>query len=57
MSAFSYRNRVLHAEAVPLTDIAQRFGTPCFVYSRAAIEANYCAFERALAGRGALICY
>jgi diaminopimelate decarboxylase len=57
MSAFSYRNRVLHAEAVPLTDIAQRFGTPCFVYSRAAIEANYRAFERALAGRAALICY
>ena len=57
MSAFSYRNRVLHAEAVPLTEIARRFGTPCFVYSRAAIEANYHAFERALAGRNALICY
>src|SRR5215813_10637226 len=57
MSAFSYRNRVLHAESVPLTDIARRFGTPCFVYSRAAIETNYRAFERALAGREALICY
>lgn len=57
MSAFTYRNRVLHAEAVPLTDIARRFGTPCYVYSRAAIEANYRAFERALAGRGALVCY
>ena len=57
MSFFSYRNRVLHAEAVPLPEIAQRFGTPCFVYSRAAIEANYQAFARALAGRGSLICY
>jgi diaminopimelate decarboxylase len=57
MSAFSYRDRVLHAEAMSVDDIARRFGTPCFVYSRAAIEANYRAFERALAGRDALICY
>src|SRR5688572_5370013 len=57
MSFFAYRNRVLHAEAIPLPEIARRFGTPCFVYSRAAIEANYQAFARALAGRGALICY
>jgi len=57
MSFFAYRNRVLHAEAIPLPEIARRFGTPCFVYSRAAIEANYRAFARALAGRSALICY
>ena len=56
MSAFSYRNRVLHAEAIPLPDIARRFGTPCFVYSRAAIEANYRAYARALGRRGS-ICY
>ena len=57
MHAFSYRSRVLHAEAIPLPDIAQRFGTPCFVYSRAEIEANYRAFARALAGHGGLVCY
>ena len=56
MPAFSYRNRVLHAEAIPLPEIARRFGTPCFVYSRAEIEANYRAFARALGRRGA-ICY
>src|SRR5258706_6742126 len=56
MLFFSYRNRVLYAEAVPLPEIAHRFGTPCFVYSRAAIEANYRAFSRALAGRDGLIC-
>ena len=56
MSAFSYRNRVLHAEAIPLPEIARRFGTPCFVYSRAEIEGNYRAFARALGRRGA-ICY
>ena len=57
MSPFSYRGRVLHAEAIPLQDLAQRFGTPCFVYSRAAIESGYRAFADALAGRDALICY
>ena len=57
MHAFSYRSRVLHAEAIPLPDIAQRFGTPCFVYSRAEIEANYRAFARALAWHGGLVCY
>jgi diaminopimelate decarboxylase len=57
MSFFAYRNRVLHAEAVPLPEIARRFGTPCFVYSRAAIESSYRAFADALAGRDALICY
>ena len=57
MSPFSYRGRMLHAEAIPLQDLAQRFGTPCFVYSRAAIEGSYREFADALAGRDALICY
>ena len=57
MSAFSYRNGVLHAESVALPEIARRFGTPCFVYSRAEIEANYRAFARALGRRGGLVCY
>jgi diaminopimelate decarboxylase len=57
MSAFSYRNGVLHAEGIPLPEIARRFGTPCFVYSRAEIEANYRAFARALGRRSGLICY
>lgn len=55
--AFSYRNGVLCAEAVPLDDIARRFGTPCYVYSRGAIEAAYAEFTRAIAGRDARICY
>ena len=57
MSAFSYRNGVLHAESVALPEIARRFGTPCFVYSRAEIEANYRAFARALGRRQGLVCY
>ena len=57
MSAFSYRNGVLHAESLALPEIARRFGTPCFVYSRAEIEANYRAFARALGRRQGLVCY
>ncbi|HUN70290.1 MAG TPA: diaminopimelate decarboxylase [Burkholderiales bacterium] len=55
--AFAYRDGVLFAEQVSLEEIAQRFGTPCYVYSRAAIEANYKRFASALAGRPALIAY
>jgi diaminopimelate decarboxylase len=55
--SYSYRNGVLHAEEVALDDIARRFGTPCYVYSRAAIESAYAEYARALSGRDALICY
>jgi diaminopimelate decarboxylase len=55
--SFAYRNGTLHAEQVSLEDIARRFGTPCYVYSRAAIEAAYGEFATALRDREALICY
>jgi diaminopimelate decarboxylase len=55
--SYSYRDGVLHAEDLPLDDIARRFGTPCYVYSRAAIESAYGEFARALHGRDSLICY
>lgn len=54
---FSYRDGALCAEQVPLEDIARRFGTPCYVYSRAAIERQYGEFARALAGHRALVAY
>jgi diaminopimelate decarboxylase len=54
---FAYRGGGLCAEEVPLEEIAQRFGTPCYVYSRADIERNFGAFARALAGRSALVAY
>ena len=54
---FTYRNGALCAEQVPLDEIARRFGTPCYVYSRAAIESAYAEFARALAGRDAMVCY
>jgi diaminopimelate decarboxylase len=47
----------LHAEGVPLDTIAERFGTPTWVYSRAAIESAWDEFADAARGRRALICY
>lgn len=57
MSYFGYKNRELHAEAVPLARIAQRYGTPCYVYSRAALTDAYRAFDAALKDREHLVCY
>jgi diaminopimelate decarboxylase len=55
--SFDYRAGTLHAEEVSLDDIARTHGTPCYVYSRAAIEQAYDAYARSLAGRDALLCY
>ena len=57
MSAFEYRDRQLYAEAVPLAAIAERYGTPCYVYSRAALTDAYRAFDGAFAGHDHLVCY
>jgi len=47
----------LHAEQVPLADIAERHGTPTWVYSRGAIEQAWDEFAQATEGRRALVCY
>lgn len=57
MQCFALRDGRLHVESVPLDAIAARFGTPCYVYSRAALEASFRAFTAALAGREHLVCY
>jgi diaminopimelate decarboxylase len=54
---FEYRDGALYAEGVALEDIARRHGTPCFVYSKAAIASAYAEYANALAGRPALIAY
>lgn len=53
----SDRDGGLHAEGVALTAIAERFGTPAYVYSRSAIASAFAEFARAARGRRALICY
>jgi diaminopimelate decarboxylase len=57
MSHFSYKNGVLHAESTPLPQIAASFGTPTYVYSKAALLENFGAYADAAAGRDALVCY
>lgn len=56
-AAFHYHDDRLFAESVSLAAIAEQFGTPCYVYSHAAITAAYQAFEQAFSGREHLICY
>ncbi len=57
MEAFSYRDGQLFAEGVALPALAQRFGTPTYVYSRAHIEAQYRAYADALEGMPHLVCF
>jgi diaminopimelate decarboxylase len=57
VTPFGYRRGELHAEAVPLSRIAEQYGTPCYVYSRAALTAAYRALDSALAARDHLVCY
>ncbi len=57
MNALSLRGGALHVEDVPLAAIAETFGTPCYVYSRASLEAAYRAYDAALARHPHLICY
>ncbi|WP_213937869.1 diaminopimelate decarboxylase [Pseudomonas sp. dw_612] len=57
MDAFNYRDGELFAEGVALSAIAERFGTPTYVYSRAHIEAQYLAYADALAGVPHLVCF
>ncbi|WP_319242949.1 diaminopimelate decarboxylase [uncultured Propionivibrio sp.] len=57
MNAFTLKNGELYAESVALSDIAARFGTPCYVYSRAALEAALDEYHQELAGTDALVCF
>ena len=57
MSTFSYIDGVLHCEGISLETIANDYGTPTYVYSRAEIEAAFIAYQRALKNRPHLICY
>ena len=57
MDYFEYRDGVLCAEGVALPEIAERFGTPCYVYSAATIARHYRVFDDALAGIDHEICF
>lgn len=57
MSCLHYHDNELHIENVSLTRIAKEFGTPCYVYSKAAITHNWNTFNDAFNGITHRICY
>ncbi|HEX6635208.1 MAG TPA: diaminopimelate decarboxylase [Usitatibacter sp.] len=57
MSALERVGGELRLEGVALEEVARRFGTPCYVYSRAAIESAFRTFDEGLAGLDHLVCY
>ncbi len=57
MKFFSRHDAELCVESVPLSRIAEEFGTPCYVYSHGALTAAYQSFDSAFAERDHLICY
>ncbi|MDX1558230.1 MAG: alanine racemase, partial [Marinobacter sp.] len=57
MDHFNYRDGELYAEDVPVSAIADRFGTPAYVYSRATLERHYRAYDDALRDHPHLVCY
>ena len=57
MDFFQYRNGELHAEEVPVSQLAEHFGSPLYVYSRAALESHYRGFDDAFGDHPHQICY
>lgn len=57
MDHFLYRNGVLHAEDVPVPEIASAVGTPVYIYSTATLTRHFRVFDEALAGMDHLICF
>jgi len=57
MDYFNYRDGELYAEQVPVAAIAEQYGTPCYIYSRATLERHWHAFDQALGDHPHLICY
>ncbi|MDJ1015712.1 MAG: diaminopimelate decarboxylase [Paracoccaceae bacterium] len=57
MDHFLYQKGVLHAEDVPIPEIAAEVGTPFYVYSTATLTRHYTLFDEALSGLDHLVCY
>jgi diaminopimelate decarboxylase len=54
---FAFHDGVLHAEGVPLTRLAEQYGTPLYVYSRKALHDAWGAYQLAAQGRNVLVCF
>jgi diaminopimelate decarboxylase len=57
MNYFEYRDRVLYAEDVPVSEIAARFGTPVYIYSARTLRRHFRVMREAFGGADLLICY
>lgn len=57
MDYFAFQNETLYCEKVALPELAEHYGTPLYVYSRATLERHWHAFDQALADRPHLVCY
>ncbi|MFI7077757.1 diaminopimelate decarboxylase [Micromonospora sp. NPDC049903] len=57
MDEFTYRDGTLHCEGVPLTSVAERFGTPTYVYSASTLIDHYRRFTKAFDAVNPLVCF
>ena len=57
MDYFEYKDGALFCEDVAIAELAETYGTPLFVYSRATLERHWHAFDSALDGHEHLVCY
>lgn len=57
MDYFNYKNDELYAEDVAVQDIVFKYGSPCYIYSRATLERHWKAFDQAFGDQAHLICY
>ena len=57
MDFFQYKNEQLYVEDLPVKQLAEKFGTPLYIYSRATLERHWHAFDSALGKHPHLICY
>jgi len=57
MDFFEYKNGILHAEDCTVKSLADQYGTPCYVYSRATLERHWHAFDNAFTNQDHLVCY
>lgn len=57
MHYFQYKNGILHAEDVPVTDLVYEYGTPLYIYSASTLRRHFAAFDSAFDGIPHLTCY
>lgn len=57
MTHFLYQQNALSAEGVPVSELAEQFGTPLYVYSQSTLEANFGQYQHALGNHPGMICY